>query len=142
MKKIFGLLAISLLLLASCGGGDSPISMLIGFVKEDPSAKNFLKNFPLPDSFEIVGNPEFKRVRTMSPKGSETKFKKLFFSGHSADQDRVSILAFFKEGLLKKGYAVQDTEKGLAFRGDKWSGMLDISFSTQPVITIDARPNE
>ena len=80
MKKIFGLLAISLLLLASCGGGDSPISMLIGFVKEDPSAKNFLKNFPLPDSFEIVGNPEFKRVRTMSPKGSETKFKKLLKS--------------------------------------------------------------
>jgi len=142
MKKIFGLLVIGLLLLASCGGGDSPISILIEFVKEDTSAKNFLKNFPIPDSFEVVGNPEFRRVRTVSPKGAETIFKRIFFSGHSADQDRASILAFYREGLLKKGYDVQDTEKGLAFRGDKWSGMLDVSFDTKPIITIDARPNE
>ena len=142
MKKILGLFAIGLLLLASCGGGDSPISILIEMVKEDPSAKNFLKNFPLPDGFEVVGNPEFNRVRTVSPKGAETKFKRIFFTGKSADQDRASILAFFREGLLKKGYDVQDSEKGLAFRGDKWSGILDVSSVTQPIITIDARPNE
>jgi len=142
MKKILGLFAIGLLLLASCGGGDSPISILIEMVKEDPSAKNFLKNFPLPDSFEVVGNPEFNRVRTVSPKGAETKFKRIFFTGKSTDQDRTSILAFFREGLLKKGYDVQDSEKGLTFRGDEWSGVLDVSSVTQPIITIDARPNE
>lgn len=142
MKKIFGLLAVSLLLLTSCGGGDSPIGLLIEMVKEDPSAKKFLKNFPLPDSFEVVGNPKFSRVRTMSPKGAETKYKRIFFTGKSADQDRTSILAFFRESLLKKGYDVQNSEKGLTFRGDKWSGMLDVSSVTQPIITIDARPNE
>jgi len=142
MKKILGLLAIGVLLFASCGGGSSPIGLLIEMVKEDPSAKNFLKNFPLPDDFEVVGNPEFNRVRTVSPKGSETIIKRIFFSGQSADHDRTSILVFFREALLKKGYDIQDTEKGLTFRGDKWSGVLDVSISTQPVITIDARPNE
>jgi hypothetical protein len=142
MKKISGLLAVGLLLLAGCGGGDSPIGLLIEMVKEDPSAKNFLKKFPLPDGFEVVGNPEFNRVRTVSAKGSETKIKRILFSGKSADQNRTNILAFFKEGLLKKGYDVQDTEKGLTFRGDKWSGVLDVSSVTQLVITIDARPNE
>lgn len=142
MKKIFGLFAVSLLLFASCGGGDSPIGLLIEMVKEDPSAKNFLKSFPLPDSFEVVGNPEFNRVRTVSAKGSETKIKRILFSGKSIDQNRTNILAFFREGLLKKGYDVQETEKGLTFRGDEWSGMLDVSSATQPIITIDARPNE
>ena len=142
MKKILGLLAIGSLLLASCGGGNSPISLLIEMVKEDPSAKSFLKNFPMPDNFEVVGNPEFNRVRTISPKGSETIVKRIFFSGQSADQDRASILAFYSEGLLKKGYDVEDTDRGLAFKGDKWSGTLDVSIGTQPVITIDARPNE
>ena len=142
MKKILGLLAIGSLLLASCGGGDSPIGLLIEMVKEDPSAKNFLKSFPLPDSFEVVGNPEFNRVRTVSPKGAQTIYKRIFFTGQSADQDRAGILTFFREGLSKKGYVVQDTEKGLAFRGDKWSGMLDVSSGIKPIITIDARPNE
>ena len=142
MKKIIGLLAISLIFFMSCGGGSSPIGFLIEMVKEDPSAKKFLKNFPLPDNFEVVGNPEFNRVSTISAKGSETIYKRIFFSGQSADQDRASILAFFREGLLKKGYDVQDTEKGLTFRGDKWSGTLDVSIGTQPVITIDAHPND
>ncbi len=142
MKKIFGLLAIGLLLLASCGGSNSPIGLLIEMVKEDPTAKNFLKKFPLPDNFEVVGNPKFNRVRTVSPKESVTLVKRIFFSGHSANQDRTSILAFYRERLSKKGYDVQDTEKGLAFIGDKWSGGLEVSFDTKPVITIDARPNE
>ena len=142
MKKILGLFAIGLLLLASCGGGDSPISILIELVKEDSSAKSFLKKIPIPDSFEIVGNPEFKRTQTVSPKGAETKFKRIFFTGRSADQDRASILTFFRQGLLKKGFDVKDTEKGLAFKGDKWSGILDVSSDANPIITIDARPNE
>ena len=132
-----GALFVGLMLLASCGP-PSPIELIVDFVKDDPAAKKFLKSWPLPEGFEVTGDPQFQRTRQITPGKEVVRFGEIHFSGFGGALDQAGVLDFYKTALTKQGYEVTSGEGELDFSGEPWSGKVTVSAETPPVITLHA----
>ena len=112
------------------------------FVKEDPAAKKYLKNWPLPEEFELTGNPSFQRTRRVSAGGEVIRVGEIHFSGLAGKLDQVAALEFYRAALTERGYAVTQDAEGLDFQDEKWSGEVTVSAEVPPVISVDAKQSE
>ena len=137
IARMMGLLAIGIIFLTGCGG-PSLIAGLVDFVKDDPAAKKFLKNWPLPEGFEHTGDPSFERTRTVTPGKEEVRFNGIHFSGLAGNLDQAAVLEFYRTALTEQGYEVTSGEGGLSFNSEKWSGKVTVSAEAPALVNVDA----